>query len=345
MKGGMRSAAMAAPFARPHAAPAATAPKTPAAGGAPPAIKSAPATPARAITDPTDRSMPPEAITTVMPIAMIVMTAVCRATPARFPGERNFGSNAATTTHSAMRLANGRNRFTQSDIDAPGLTHRFNASFVQLLYKSACVTISFSRALALLQRGVPEHLLLGRLSGIELGHQPPAPHDEDAVGHPQQFRQVGRDHDDGRAAFGQPVHRPVNLGARGHIHAARRLVEQEDLRAREEPAPEQNLLLVPPAQAPHNLLRVGRPDVQPLDVLARRLALEPAPEPPALDQRAHVGERQVLRRRLVQAQPRALAVFRQQPHPKPDRAVGAVRAEPRAVQINAPRVRRLRAED
>src|SRR5207253_9149259 len=102
----------------PPPAPAPNAPGTQARGGAPPAIRRAPATPASAIDDPTERSMPPDTITTVMPIAMIVMTAVCRATPARLPAERNTGLTAAMTTHSATRLANGRNLFTQSDIGA-----------------------------------------------------------------------------------------------------------------------------------------------------------------------------------------------------------------------------------
>src|SRR5947209_2740583 len=280
MKGGMRSAAMVTPFASPHAAPAATAAAMPSNTGAPFVIANAPTTPASAITDPTERSIPPATITTVMPIAMIVITAVWRATPARFPEERNFGSSAAMTTHSAIRLANGRNRFIQSDI-------RINHDLL--------------RALSLFKRGVPEHLFLRRPLRVQLGHQPAAPHDEDAVGHAQKFRQIRRDHDDGRTAFGQLVHGAINLCARRHVNTARRLVEQEDARVREEPAPEEHLLLVAAAQAPDSLLRVRRPDVQALDVVTRRGALTPTTEPPSLDQHTHVGERQVLRQGLVEA--------------------------------------------
>src|SRR5438045_4947970 len=78
MKGGILSAAIATPFASPHAAPAANAAAMPATTGAPFVRANAHATPASAIIEPTERSIPPETITTVMPIAMIVMTAVCR---------------------------------------------------------------------------------------------------------------------------------------------------------------------------------------------------------------------------------------------------------------------------
>src|SRR6185503_9508687 len=80
-------------------------------------IAYAPATPDRARIEPTDKSMPPETITTVMPIAMMVITAVCLATLARLPAERNLGSRTAINRHNATRLANGRNRLIHSDID------------------------------------------------------------------------------------------------------------------------------------------------------------------------------------------------------------------------------------
>src|ERR1700692_2711218 len=88
----------------------------PTTGGAPPASANAPATPARDIIKPTERSMPPETITIVMPMAMTVITAVWRATLARLPDEINLGSSTAMITHSAIRLAKGMKRLIQSDI-------------------------------------------------------------------------------------------------------------------------------------------------------------------------------------------------------------------------------------
>src|SRR5215471_3865048 len=116
MKGGILSDAMAAPVASPQRAPAAIAVAMPRMIGAPATMASAPATPDNAMTEPTDRSMPPDTITIVMPIAITIMTAVWRATPARLPADRNLGSSAAITTQSSTRLTNGRNRLIQSDI-------------------------------------------------------------------------------------------------------------------------------------------------------------------------------------------------------------------------------------
>src|SRR5215471_12925947 len=116
MKGGIRNVAIAAPLARPQRVPVAMAAAMPSATGAPLTIAIAPATPDSAMTDPTERSIPPDTITIVMPIAMMVMTAVWRATPARLPAERNLGSSAAITMHKATRLTNGRNRLIQSDM-------------------------------------------------------------------------------------------------------------------------------------------------------------------------------------------------------------------------------------
>src|SRR5258707_3173103 len=118
MKGGIRSVVIAAPFAKPQTAPAAMLAAIPTIAGAPPARANAPATPARAIIDPTERSIPPDTITIVMPIAMIVITAVCRATLPRLPVERNLGSSAAMITQSAIKLAKGMNLLTQSDISS-----------------------------------------------------------------------------------------------------------------------------------------------------------------------------------------------------------------------------------
>ena len=71
----------------------------------------------RAKVEPTERSIPPETITIVMPMAMTVITAVCRATLARLPDERNLGSSTAMITHSPIKLAKGMKRLIQSDIN------------------------------------------------------------------------------------------------------------------------------------------------------------------------------------------------------------------------------------
>src|SRR5262245_44676196 len=73
--------------------------------------------------EPTERSIPPETMTIVMPIATIVMTAVWRAIAARLLVLRKTGflssrkySETGINTHKAIRLMKGRNRFIQSGI-------------------------------------------------------------------------------------------------------------------------------------------------------------------------------------------------------------------------------------
>ena len=89
MKAGIFSAATAAPLINPHAAPTATQIRKPAAAGAPPVIASDPTTLAIARMEPTERSIPPDTMTIVMPIAIIVITAVWRAIAARLPGVKD----------------------------------------------------------------------------------------------------------------------------------------------------------------------------------------------------------------------------------------------------------------
>ena len=60
---------------------------------------------------------------------------------------------------------------------------------------------------------------------------------------------------------------PLDLGLGADVDAAGRLVEDQDLRVRREPAGQDHLLLVAAAQVPDELLGVGRGDLQQLDVL------------------------------------------------------------------------------
>ena len=124
MKAGIFSVATAAPLINPHAAPTATQIRNPAAAGAPPVIASDPTTLAIARMEPTERSIPPDTMTIVMPIAIIVITAVWRAMAARLPRVRKTGffssrkySPSGISAHKAIRLMNGRNRFSPSEID------------------------------------------------------------------------------------------------------------------------------------------------------------------------------------------------------------------------------------
>ena len=84
MNGGMRRVAIIRPFAQPHRAPHKTPARMPAGTDPVSTIVIVPSTPEHARMEPTDRSMPPDTMTSVMPSAMMLITAVCRMTLARF---------------------------------------------------------------------------------------------------------------------------------------------------------------------------------------------------------------------------------------------------------------------
>ena len=120
INGGIFSLVTARPLIKPPSSP--TAMQTPSPARITPSelplavIVNEPQTPASASNDPTDKSMPPDTITIVMPIAITVMTVVCRTTLAKLPGERKRGSSTATIKHSTIRLMKGKKRLMKSGI-------------------------------------------------------------------------------------------------------------------------------------------------------------------------------------------------------------------------------------
>ena len=86
MNGTTRSPVMRTPFIRPHTAPAAIAPAAATSGHDPPRSSCAVTTVLSAMTDPTDRSIPPATITIVMPSAATHTMAVWRAMSSRLAG-------------------------------------------------------------------------------------------------------------------------------------------------------------------------------------------------------------------------------------------------------------------
>ena len=147
-------------------------------------------------------------------------------------------------------------------------------------------------------------------------------HHQDAIAHPEQLRQLRRNHDDPGPARGQPVHQVVDLDLRADIDPARRLVEDEHPAGAGQPFPEHDLLLVAAAQQPD---RLG----------GRRLHAELV-----ADRRRHVGlasprqhaercqppavrQRDVARDGQAGDEPLGLAILREQADPARDR-VGRV---------------------
>src|SRR5438132_8334626 len=259
-----------APTTRPASSPTAT--------GAPPFKRPAMTAPARARIEPTERSMPAVRITNVIPAAMMALTDTWRATLSRFSGVRNAGDNSASATTSPTKAMERpkRCRFTSDRGGAAGCG----------VSRAACAPGS---ATACLPRRARHDPLLRRLAALELRGDPALVHHQDPVGHPEDLRQLGRDHHNRHPGARQLDHQPVHLDLRADVDAPGRLAEQEDLRPGLEPLRDDALLLVPAGEMADRLVAAAPPDVETAD---RRVHdstfLVPAHEPggaEALDRR------------------------------------------------------------
>src|SRR5437867_2846179 len=67
-------------------------------------------------------------------------------------------------------------------------------------------------------------------------HDGPSAHDRDAIAHPQNFGQVGRDHQDGHSLSGQIADEPVDLRLGPYVDALGGLVENQHGGFRHQPA-------------------------------------------------------------------------------------------------------------
>ena len=99
MNGGRRPSAITSPLASPHAAPTASAAPTAAGAGQPAFNAAASTTPENATSDPTERSIPPDTMTNVMPTATIALMEVCSITFNAFETVRKCGVSAHSSTH------------------------------------------------------------------------------------------------------------------------------------------------------------------------------------------------------------------------------------------------------
>src|SRR5271163_5003769 len=111
MKGGMAPLVMRKPLNAPVAAPAARQPRIPIHQGRPRSdVSIAPATPERARMDPTERSMPADEMTNVMPIASTPNTEVESRMLRMLETERKALDNIAMAPQSATRTISDSSR-------------------------------------------------------------------------------------------------------------------------------------------------------------------------------------------------------------------------------------------
>ena len=94
------------------------------------------------------------------------------------------------------------------------------------------------------QGRVVHDLLLRRLARVQRPRHAALAHHHDPMRHPQDLRQLRRDHDDRLAALRQVVQQPVDLLLGAHVDPPRRLVEDQDVAVLHEPLRDHHLLLI-----------------------------------------------------------------------------------------------------
>src|SRR5207245_11165156 len=108
--GTARKDVMSKPFARPTSPPASTAASIATPGGHPAATTSAATTPVNAIVAPTERSIPPETMMIVIPIAPRATITVCDRTMRKLNGDRYRAGAVPVAVQPAHRPVADRDR-------------------------------------------------------------------------------------------------------------------------------------------------------------------------------------------------------------------------------------------
>src|SRR3990167_5954499 len=267
--------------------------------------------PATATMLPTDKSIPPMRMTSVIPIARIPVCVICWERLDRFSGERKLQSPFLRYVTPAMA--------TKTRIREKKMPYfRIIASDVPCRQRA--------------------DLLGRRLAPLKRPYRPAFPHDQDAVAHAEEFRQIRRHHHDAFAGFLHPVHDPVNLGLGAHIHAAGRLVEKKHGGVAHEPPREQYLLLRAAAQRPGGLKLRRRLDLEVPDERPDLTDLPDAVHHTALDETVQRDDGHVELHGGFEKQAENLAVLRAQPQPARDRVVRRTDRRCLTADHNFPRI-------
>src|SRR5579875_811832 len=162
-------------------------------------------------------------------------------------------------------------------------------------------------------KGVPQgggDDVLGRDAGSgELGGDAALAHHQHTVAEMGELLGVARIEEDGAALAREAAHELVDLVLGRDIDAAGHVVEEEDARIREQPAPHQDLLLVAAGEVADGMAQPGRAHLELLHHLAGDGALLRGADDAQGGDAAEDRERQVVAHRHRQQQPLGLAVF------------------------------------
>ena len=163
---------------------------------------------------------------------------------------------------------------------------------------------------------------------------------------PQHLLELGRDEQHGDAVVAERQHEPLHLGLRADVDPACRLVEDQQARLGEQPAREQDLLLVAAAQVPDDRRsdRRGRMSSA-SDPLGDQLVLPPAGDRPRPAAAGLQREDDVLAHRQLVDEALGAAVLGTEGDAAGRRRARAAHRHRLAVDVEPPRVGLVGAEE
>src|SRR5215218_4743498 len=326
MNGGRLPRVISSPFVSPASAPAPIPSASAATSGRLATTLAQPKTiPASPKTLPTERSMPPETITKVWPRARMAITAIWVPTLKRLLKVRKYGERMVITTHRIMSPQSGP------------LRERISLGLI------LSATLA-NGGLAPLCRERHDLLLAGFLPG-ELARDAAPRHHQYPVAQAQHLREIARYHQDTGTVLCELVHQLVDLHLRPHVYPTRRLVHDQDLRVRQEPLPDDHLLLVAAGEVANFLFGTRCPYCQLLDHLLRPAPLLLAVDEPRAGVPTERGERQVLGHRERRDDPLPLPVLRDEPYASVLRLAGIEALHPAPLHPYLTGIYGVRAKD
>ena len=133
-------------------------------------------------------------------------------------------------------------------------------------------------------------------------------HHQHAVGHGQQLRHLGGDHDDGYALLAQIVQQAIDVRLCSHVDAPGGFVQDDDLGRDLQPLRQDHLLLVAAGQCARKCVAAARLDRQLVDPLCHGLPLPGVADDEAVLAGFVIGRHHVARHRLDQHQALGLAL-------------------------------------
>src|SRR4051794_25902722 len=272
----------------------------------PPKIKGASA-PLIAMREPTERSMPPVAMTSVMPTPTTTMVQTWVRLTFSVSSVAKWGVKArlkAISNSRARSVPKRARSWPGRGAAAAGATSRASATRGHL------------RTLAVRHGGHDGRL--GDGLARQLGHAHPVAEDGNAVRALDHLLKLGGDHQHTQALLGQLTDEALDLSLGPHVDATGGFVEDQELRVGGEPAGEQHFLLVAARELADALLGAGALDAEAADEAVDDLALPRLVDDAGLGEAGQEGEGQVLAHRHLGDDTLDLAVLGGEADPGPD---------------------------